>query len=183
MQERIAFHLQSSITRGESPDWLTTGRTVLLLKGKSKGNKVSNYRPITCLRLVWELITGIVADEIYNHLEENDLLPEEQKGCLRHSRGTKDQLLIHKAVMKNCRPRKVGLSMVCIVYRKSYDMVPHSWIKKSMEMCEVVDNISYLLSKSMESWQTILMSGNEEFARVNIQRGIFQGDTLSPYCL
>ena len=53
-------------------------------------------------------------------------------------------------------------------------MVPHSWIKKSMEMCEVVDNISYLLSKSMESWQTILMSGNEEFARVNLQRGIFQ---------
>ena len=183
MQERIAFHLQSSITRGESPDWLTTGRTVLLLKDKSKENEVSNYRPITCLRLVWELITGIVADEIYNHLEENYLLPEEQKGCLRHSRGTKDQLLIHKTVMKNCRRRKVGLSMVCIVYRKSYDMVPHSWIKKSMEMCEVADNISYLLSKSMESWQTIFMSGNEEFARVNIQRGIFQGDTLSPYCL
>ena len=36
------------------------------------------------------------------------------------------------------------------------------------------------LSKSMESLQTILMSGNEEFARVNIQRRIFQGDTLSP---
>ena len=26
----------------------------------------------------------------------------------------------------------------------------------------------------------ILMSGNEELPRVNIQRGIFQGDTLSP---
>ena len=26
----------------------------------------------------------------------------------------------------------------------------------------------------------ILMSGDEELARVNIQRGIFQGDTLSP---
>ena len=31
----------------------------------------------------------------------------------------------------------------------------------------------------MKSWQTILMSGNEELARVNIQRGVFQGDTLS----
>ena len=26
----------------------------------------------------------------------------------------------------------------------------------------------------------ILMAGNEELARVNFQRGIFQGDTLSP---
>ena len=32
----------------------------------------------------------------------------------------------------------------------------------------------------MESWQTILMAGNEELPRVNTQRGDFQGDTLSP---
>ena len=93
MQERIALHLQSCITRGEVPDWMTTGRNVLLLKDKSKGNEVSNYWLITCLPLLWKLITGIVADEIYNHLEENDLLPEEQKGYCGCSRGTKDKLL------------------------------------------------------------------------------------------
>ena len=89
MQERTAFHLQSRITRGEVPDWMTT---VLLLKDKSKGNKVSNYRPITCLPLMWKLLTGTAADEIYNHLEGIYLLPEEQKGCRRNSRGSKDQL-------------------------------------------------------------------------------------------
>ena len=47
-------------------------------------------------------------------------------------------------------------------------------------MCRVADNISHLLSNSIESWQTILMSGNEKLARVNIQTGIFQADTLSP---
>ena len=65
---------------------------------------MSNYRPIFCLLLMWKLLTGIVADEVHNHLKENDLLLEEQKGC---SRGKKDQLLIYKAVMKNCRKRKV----------------------------------------------------------------------------
>ena len=39
VQERIAFHLQSCITRGKVPDWMTTGRTVLLLKDRSKGNE------------------------------------------------------------------------------------------------------------------------------------------------
>ena len=72
------------------------------------------------------MITGIVADEIYNHLGENELLPEEQKGCHRNSRGTKDQLLIDKAAMKNCRRRKFVLNMVWTDYRKAYDMVPHS---------------------------------------------------------
>ena len=62
---------------------------------------IDQYRPLTCLPLIWKLLAVIVADEIYSHLEENSLLPEEQKGCRRNSRSTKDQLLIDKAVMKN----------------------------------------------------------------------------------
>ena len=54
------------------------------------------------------------------------------------------------------------------------------WIKKPMDMCGVAGNMSHLLFKSMERWQTVLLSGNEELARINIQRGIFQGDTLPP---
>ena len=151
MQERIALHLQSCITRGEVPDRMTTGRTVSLLNDNSKGNEVSNYRPITCLSLMWNLITGIVADKIYNHLQENDLLSEEQIGSRRNSRGTKDQLLIDKTVMKICRGRKVGLSMVWIDYRKAYDMVPHSWIKKSMEKCGVADSISHFYPRAWKA--------------------------------
>ena len=79
---------------------------------------------------MWKLLTGVLTNDIYSHLEENDLLPVEQKGCCKNNRGTKDQFLIDKAVMKNCKRRKVGLSMVWIDYRKAYDMTPHSWIKK-----------------------------------------------------
>ena len=111
---------------------MTTDRTVLLFKNKRKGSEVSNYRSMNCLPLMWKLLTDIVADDIYNHLEENDLLPEEQKSCCRNSRCTKDQLLIDKAAMKNCKRKKVELIMVWIDYRKAYDMLPHLWIKKSM---------------------------------------------------
>ena len=82
------------------------------MKDNSKGNEVRNYRPITCLGLMWKLLISIVANEIYNYLEENDLLLEEQKDCPRNSRGTKDHLQSDKVVMKNWRRRKVGLSMV-----------------------------------------------------------------------
>ena len=75
-------------------------------------------------------MTVIVVDEVHNHLGEDDLLPEEQKVCHRNSRGTKDQLLIDKTLMKNTRRRKVGLSIVWIDYRKAYDMLAHLWIKK-----------------------------------------------------
>ena len=48
---------------------------------KGKGNVTSNYRPITCLPLMWKLLTGVIADQIYAHLDQEKLLPEEQKGC------------------------------------------------------------------------------------------------------
>ena len=59
---------------------MTKGRTVLIQKDKSKGNVASNYRPITCLPIVWKLMTGILAEEIYGFLSTEISLPEEQKG-------------------------------------------------------------------------------------------------------
>ena len=48
----------------------------------------------------------------------------------------------------------------------------------------VADDISNFLSKNMENWKTVLMSGNEELAKVNIQREIFQGEIhYLLYCL
>ena len=76
------------------------------MKDKSKGNVASNYRPITCLPLIWKLLTGIIADGMYSFLESRDLLPDEQKGCRKKSRGTHDQLFIDKMLMKEVKQRK-----------------------------------------------------------------------------
>ena len=40
-----------------------------------------------------------------NHLENNGLIPDEQKGNRRKSRGTKDQLLIDKMILRNAKRR------------------------------------------------------------------------------
>ena len=56
---------------------------------------------------MWKLLTGVIAEEMYNYLEREKILPEEQKGCKRGSRGTKDQLLIDKTVLKDCQKRQI----------------------------------------------------------------------------
>ena len=63
------------------PSWLTRGSTAVLKKDKSKGYIANNYRPITCLPLMWKLLSGVIADQIYRHLDQQKLLSEEQKGC------------------------------------------------------------------------------------------------------
>ena len=52
---RVTSQLKECLDSGFVPSWLTKGRTALLKKDKSKGNIVSNYRPITSLPLMWKL--------------------------------------------------------------------------------------------------------------------------------
>ena len=81
-------------------EWMTEGRTCLILKDRSQGGLVLNYRPITCLPLMWKLLTGIIGESVYSHQEEKQLLLPEQKGGPKGCRGTKDQLMIDKMIDK-----------------------------------------------------------------------------------
>ena len=162
------------------PVWMTTGRTVLCQKDQERRSAVDNYRPISCLPLAWKLMTGIIADSMYEFFVGNDALPVDQKGCRRKSRGTKDQLLIDKMVLADCKRKHKNLAMAWVDYKKAYDMVPHSWIIEGLKMAQVVENVITFLPKSMANWKTELTSCGETLGLVDIRRGIFQGDNLSP---
>ena len=181
LHERMADYMNDLINnRVTIPVWMTTGRTVLCQKDQERGSAVDNYRPMSCLPLAWKLMTGIIADSMYEFFVENDVLPVEQKGCRRNSRGTKDQLLIDKMVLADCKRKHKNLAMAWVDYKKAYDMVSHSWIIESLKMAQVAENIITFLRKSMVNLKTELTSCGETLGLVDIKRGIFQGDSLSP---
>ena len=45
-------------------------------------------------------------------LKNDTGIPEEQRGCARNSHGSKDQLLINKMIIEDCKKKKKILSMV-----------------------------------------------------------------------
>ena len=88
-----------------------------------------------------KLLTGGIADGVYEHLARNELLPEEQKGCRQRPRGTKDQLLIDKAILMDCKRRHKRMAMAWTDYKKAFEMVPHSWVVDCLEMFEIASNV------------------------------------------
>lgn len=104
----------------------------------------------------------------------------ERKGLGKPSQGMKDQLLVDKTILENCRRRLTNLSTTWIEYRKAYNMVPHSSILKCLNMFGTARNIITLIGNSTANWKIVLTSGGIKLRQVDIKRGIFQGDSLSP---
>ena len=84
-------------------------------------------------------------------MDQQKLLPEEQKGGRKRSRRTNDLLYIDRAVFREVKSRKKKiLATAWIVYKRPYE------------------------------WTVMLCAENSELGEVDIKRGIFQGDSLSP---
>ena len=188
--ERLATPFQEALVSGSLPSFLTTGVTFLLYKSGST-TEAKNYRPITCLPTLYKLLTSILRAKINSHVVENNILAYAQNGCRVGSRGTKELLLIDMTIGQHVRRTKGTMSVAWIDYKKAYDSVPHTWLKRVLELYKIDATLRFFLSTCMGQWNTVLrLPGNrdglidpQDFIR--IERGIFQGDSLSPlwFCL
>jgi hypothetical protein len=75
---------------------------------------------------MYKTLIEIIAKRISTHLEEQSLLPAEQKGCLPESRGCKDQVMISKAIYEDCKRKNKNFGIAWIDYQKAFDSVSHS---------------------------------------------------------
>ena len=75
----------------------------MVQKYPEKINAANNYHPIACLPVMCKLLTSVLEEKVCAHLSEKNVLPDEQKGCRKDSRGRKNQLLIDKQILKHCK--------------------------------------------------------------------------------
>ena len=185
----LASQFQSSIESGVVPSFMTKGITHLLHKSGSTTDP-TNFRPITCLPTLYKLLTSILRNKINSHIIKNNIISVSQNGCRSGARGTKELLLIDMAISQQARRSRRNLSVCWIDYKKAYDSVPHAWLLRVLELYKIDSKLCTLLKSCMGQWRTVLhypgcrrVLNNGE--PIRIERGIFQGDSLSPlwFCL
>ena len=186
---KLASNLNSIMKEPNlTPKWLCHGATYLLAKSSETENP-KNYRPITCLSTSYKLLTSILTDRTYMHMDEQNIFHNEQTGCRRGSYRCKDQLLINKMILENAHAKHRHLSTAWIDYEKAFDSVPHSWILKSLEIFKVSPVLINFLRTSMMLWETNLTLSHVNGILISngmrIRCSIFQGDSLSPllFCM
>ena len=70
--------------------------------------------------------------------------------------------------------------MVWRDHKKTYDMVPQSWITDCLKMYKISDEVLKFIEITMKKYRVELTVGVKSSAEMKINRGIFQGDAISP---
>ena len=133
---------------------MTQGKTTFIQKDPSKGTAPNNYRPITCLPMMWKILTAQIREKIYYSLASR-----EQKGCRKCSRGTAELLYIDQHILNESKTRRKNLAMAWIDYKKAYDMVSQSWIIHCLKMYKISHGVINFIEKTMQTWRAELTAG------------------------
>ena len=137
IHDRLALEINRRLQDAHVPEWMTKGKTTLIQKDPSKGTAPNNYRPITCLPMMWKILTAQIREKIYNSLISRGLFPDELKGCRKGSRGTAELLYIDQHFLNESKTRRKNLAMAWIDYKRAYDMVLQSWILHCLKMYKI----------------------------------------------
>jgi hypothetical protein len=133
-------------------------------------------------------MTSCIKVIIYYHCQKLNILNEEQKSCVKECFGCKE-LIIDTVIMEQARKNNRNIYTAFIDYKKAYDSIPHSWLIKILKIYKINWDLINFLSHVMTFWRTTLnLSINNtklKFEPIQIKRGIYQGDSLSPlwFCL
>ena len=92
---------------------MTKRKTTLTRKAlPTQGTASNNYRLITCLLIMWKMLTTRIREEIYYSLISCGLFPEEQKGFYKVTRGTGDLYIEQLILIRKTRRKNVVMGWV-----------------------------------------------------------------------
>ena len=117
--------------KADIPELMAKGKSSSLQKGPSKETAKSNYRPITCPPMIWEILTAQIKAEIFYSLINCSV--EELTRSNMGTRGTKMLLNIDQHILMKNKTRRKNVCIVWIYYKKSYYIVQQIWLIDSQK--------------------------------------------------
>lgn len=161
------------MVRSYQPVAWRTNRTTLLPKEGQDKSKATNYRPITISSILARLYWGIIDQK----LKECVKMTRRQKGFTSEA-GCFNNVHILSELLKHAKVSK-GLVAVQLDVSKAFDTVPHEAVRAALRKKGLPELVVRLVADSYEDVCTKIQN-KEETIEIKLQRGVKQGDPLSP---
>jgi hypothetical protein len=137
---------------------------------------IGNYRLISLLCTLFKILTRILTKRVSEIA--NEQLPVEQAG-FRPTYSTVDHIMNVNLLTEKCREWALPLHMAFIDFKKAFDSIEFNVIWEALEHYNV-DECTIRMIKQLYAVGTSSVAVANSSAQFNIQRGVRQGDSLSP---
>ena len=141
----------------------------------------ANFRPIALTSCIGKIFHKIIAKRLERYIVSNEIVDvSTQKGFISGINGTMEHTFTLNSLLENAKANSLPIFVTFLDLKNAFGSVPHALILDMLQhirlpsemISYVADCYSKLQAKvSTENWQT---------SHFPVQRGIFQGDTLSP---
>ncbi|KAL1448341.1 hypothetical protein WDU94_000009 [Cyamophila willieti] len=173
----ILNYLNYLFDGGVVPTSMSESNIIMLHK---KGDiQVHNFRTIALLSNVFKLLTHMISARILNWSEENKQLIEAQAG-FRPRRGCVDNVFTLASIINIQLINHQKLYAGFVDFKSAFSEVDHSLLWQKAYQFGISSKIITLLRNLYDKAETRIKSGHELTPPCKINKGLMQGDSVSP---
>ena len=156
-------------------EWKEAKIIILFKKGDRKD--IKNYRPISLLSHMYKLFTRVLQKRMEKVLDSNQ--PREQAG-FRKGFSTTDHLQTINQIIEKCNEFNIPLCLAFIDYEKAFDSIEHWAIFEALRDIGIHETYVNILKDIYTEATAKIHIENQVSEEIKIQRGVRQGDPISP---
>lgn len=142
-------------------------------------SKLDNYRPISALNVFSKIIEQIVHHQLYNYLEENNLLQCQQFG-FRKQRSTQQAVSLFVETIRKNADKGECTGAIYLDLRKAFDTVNHSRLLHKLQLHGIHDIELQWFEDYLFNRTQYVTYDNINSSPQQITCGVPQGSTLGP---
>src|SRR5277367_5522719 len=175
LYHHIAKLFTNCLSKHKTPEaW--DNAIIILLHKKGDIKDINNYRPISLLSHMSKLFGKVIKNRIEKQLDFNQA--GEQAG-FRSGFSTTNHLQVITQLIEKTNEYEMPMYFAFVDYEKAFDSVEHIGIMEALTQHQINKVYVETLSNAYNN-ATSLIKLDKESNTILIQRGVRQGDTISP---
>ena len=153
--------------------------SVILIHKKGDTADIKNYRPISLLPITYKVFSQVILHRMLHTLDQHQ--PREQAGFWSGF-STIDHIQVISQLQEKAGEYKTPLCFAFVDYEKAFDSIEFNPLFEALEN-QVVEAAYITPLRDLYNGATSTLKLHRESDKINLQRGVRQGDKLFTACL